>query len=374
MPFPLPEAPVDTVIGLYGQFNDAELSAVVASSRSALDPRDPIQHLMELREQPHFQLFEQEIGDNARPVVAYRSAVCLGATMLRRYARDTALNLSELETNPDRRYLFLGDSPLDEAYHRYGSWPIMQEDFTSPHRYRRYFQQASSVDRLKGLQASLVNNHIGFMEDASLGEREVEFGFFCRGLLDTFELYAELRHEARVAPPNQVFDPELHQKLDTDVSWAKSHPDDRTLRWRVGGLTGVYVTPGQQLRLDSRTGSMAISDDAAVLQVRRGIGGMVSASAEIDGPAIPVLFKESEEKFSLAPGDILIIRNSKGQSGVFNTLRYPFINSHDPIYPSTEVVGLAREGRVAFLFDPDIRLDTEESTLAGAMLFAKQAA
>jgi len=376
MPFPLPETSVDNVIRLYGQFDDAELSAIVSTNQCMLDEADPIHHLLSLQEQPYLNRFEQELGV-VREATGYRSAVCLGATMLRRFDDEVHLGLSDLRVNPARSYLFFADAPADEAYHRYGSWPIMTEDFTDPKHYSRFFEEASSVHHLKDLRDTLVGNHIGFLEGMSPGQQVIDFGYFCRGLLDTFALYAQLRYELRVAPPNQTFDEEKHQALDTPSEQAPAGTGDLALRWRVGGVN-MLRPKGDDYERHNQMGTTAVPYRATLSNLYRGIAGYVRESDRDDSPTVAVLFKDSKEKLDFTWLDAVIMRNTRHNddgttSSVFNTEKGgcpPFVR-YDGVYPHAEVVGHARHGQVKFLYDPPINLDKEESTLAQAMLRAR---
>jgi hypothetical protein len=377
MPFPLPETSVDNVINLYGQFDDAELAAIVSTNQCMLDEADPIHHLLALREQPYLKHFEQDL-DVVQEATGYRSAVCLGATMLRRFDDEAHLGLSELRVNPARSYLFFADAPVDEAYRRYGSWPIMTEDFTDPKHYSRFFEEASSVHHLRDLRDTLVSNHIGFLEGMSPGQQVTEFGYFCRGLLDTFALYAQLRYELRVAPPNQVYDAEKHQLLDVPGVGAAADTSDLALRWRVGGVN-MLRPKGDDYERHNQMGTTAVPYRATLSNLYRGIAGYVRESDESDSPTIPILFRGSKETFDFKWTDALIMRNTRYNddgttSSVFHTEKGgcpPFVR-YDGIYPQAEVVGHARHGQIKFLYDPPIDLDKEESTLAQAVLRADE--
>lgn len=367
MPFPLTETTVEQIVSIYGQFNDAELSAVVQASASALDEQDPSGHLLALKEQPLMQLLEKE-GVGADTIAAYRSAVCLGSTMLRRYAKEKHIGLDDLYVNSERTYLFYPDLPTEEAHRRYLYWPAYAtEDFTDPHYYSRYFQSEHSTDIVKGLQDKLVKNHIGFMEDDQTSHQKI-FAYFCRGLLDRFELHEQLRWEQKVAAPNQVFDDDKHRPLTATTAWSQGEPD-LVSRWRVGGLKTMRLTKEQNIVMEEQFGNTNVAELRGIMSVYRGIGGFVQETMDPRSPLLPVMFKQSEERYELSTEglyhqrDRLVVRYS-GPTALGH-LSPPFVVPEGEA--DIEVVALCRNGQTKFLYDPDINLETEEEALAWAL-------
>ncbi len=372
---PLSELTISRTIGLYGEFTGPEFDAVVAASRDVSAPNSVVGHLLALSEQPHLVMLERE-GKAGSNMAAYRSAVCLGATMLRRQAHENGKDFSGVTVNPARRYLYFADMAIDGAYHTYQRWPVIGEDFTKPEYFACFFEDQASAERVKGLQQRLVQNHISFMTELGPTREKEMFSFFCRGLLDMFALYGRAEWKTEVAPTGEVFDREKHVPLNSRPEWARQEAGDPNLRWRMGSLASSYLGAGSEVQFD-QIGTTRLQPGHRALKLFRGIGGFVRASDFSDSSIIPVSFPLSTEVFDLSDPnienlyekDVLITRGYQSGANVFGKLRSPFIADNASFSTGgREIVGLCRKGVAYFAYEPHLNLRTEESALA-AVLF-----
>lgn len=304
--FPLPGISAGQTMELYGTFSTDELRVIIQGNIHTGHPDSPANHLLALQEQDELHLlerFESPVKDER--VVAYQTAVCMGRTMISRWARKSGATaeLDNLVVNPNRVYLKYGDMSADTASWRSIYWPRLADDFTQQMHYAPFFQDASTETYLGRLRKQLEEHDVAFMRGSDRQKRDA-FAYLCRGLIDTLQLYQIVSNESRVAPATDtVFDPEKHQLLNDRYAPPPAGISDSDLsrRWRMGGL-------------DRR------ADDGLPLAYR-GVAGYVDQ----DGLRVPVFFKSSREELELAPGDMVLAHDrSMNDLSDFDWQNYPF--------------------------------------------------
>jgi hypothetical protein len=360
---------VTSIVKSYGTFNDAELRTIVDGNIAVLEDQAPVQHLLQLREQPFLKELEEALHPKVyQDAEAYRAAVCLGATMLRRYSDHEVaptMDPQTLRVDPERSYLRFADVSLNQGFQKYGAWPIMTEDFADSLHYGPYFKAPESASYLQDLKGQLIDNKVGFVTAESDSQQDVHFSYFCKGLLDTMQLHSILGYEEVVAPRSDtVYDPDRHtilRKATADADLAK--------RWRVGAIAGVETSDNEP-EIFNRWDATTLTNSHAIMSLGRAVAGNVQADERPDSPRLAVSFDASQESFLLGPDDLVLTRHGIGDMIAFGSESSPFINKFRSSNEKLEVLGLCREGMLKFMADPEVNPDTEDSALSAALYLA----
>lgn len=345
-PYPLFPLPTESFIGplqTFGDFTARELEMITHMNSNQSPKREPLDHLLSLREVPIMaaieNFFDAEmgamVGPNAR---AYRAGICLAATVLRNHASTLPIPKDEWPpSTPNRSYLRVPEWLDAERANVYARLGVEQK----PER-TKYYVDSMSTERFVEDGAALSNAIVAMGENweadtlsiLSASPRRWNqdlFGYVCNGFADTIRLRHTLEYEARVAPvTQQILDPEFHFTIDdSTAAGAALHTEAETISHalhanpgNMAALTARYLLDGVAtqeavadmggegwrlafLEAQTRWGDTSVQPFHKVISLHRAVGGFVLSKAD-STEVVPVGFRKSEETFEPEAGDLLV--------------------------------------------------------------------